>query len=399
MLISNVQKKQLLILPSAQNTLGGTLVTLSLMSKGFADCGMGDKLKILACSGSLLENYLKEKGSGKYLQIIQAGNQKEFLQKSLEFIHQQPKDFPLLLDNCVQREVVPTLTILTPKLRWSGRPVYFFFHDLSLSYNHLGYLGRKVFFSLLKPMAICNSHYTASHIKNFVSPVKGVLYQPVDLEKFNSNLSEKTPPEKLKPILDKGEKLILTPSRIKLSGDMNDKNLFALLPLLVELKRRGYKYHGVIVGEDKTPNQIASRSLQEEATKLGVADCFSILPPTFEIENYYKYADVVVTLAPREPFGRTVVEAIACGVPVVGSNTGGISEILNHFAPEWTVAPNDFKAAADTIINIANNPNSRNLIAQGQLWIKTECSLQGYARKIMEITQLTPTNELIYNEN
>ncbi len=396
MLISTKSEKQLLILPSAQETLGGTLVSLSLMIQGFEECGMADKLKILACSGSLLEKYLKEKVGEKCLQIIHSANKNDFLQKSLEFIHQQPLNFPVLLDNCVQREVVPTLTISTPKLRLSRRPVYFFFHDLSLSYNPLGYAGRKVFFCLLKPIAICNSHYTASHIKNFVSPVKGVLYQPVDLKKFNSNIYNNPPPQELKPILDRGAKIMLTPSRIKLSGDVNDKNLFALLPVLAQLKSRKYNYHGVIVGEDKTPNKIASSSLYEEARKLGVEDCFSILPATFEIENYYKYADVVVTLAPREPFGRTVVEAIACGIPVVGSNTGGISEILYNFAPEWTVPPNDFIAIANTIIGIANNPNTQNLIAKGQRWVKAECSLESYACKIMEITQVTSINDLIY---
>lgn len=97
----------------------------------------------------------------------------------------------------------------------------------------------------------------------------------------------------------------------------------------------------------------------------------------------------MITLAPREPFGRTVVEAIACGVPVVGSQTGGIGEILHHFAPEWTVDPNDPVAAAEAIVHIAADPNTPNILAKGRHWVETHCSTVGYARKIMEITGLT----------
>jgi glycosyltransferase involved in cell wall biosynthesis len=115
------------------------------------------------------------------------------------------------------------------------------------------------------------------------------------------------------------------------------------------------------------------------------------LPPSFAIEQYYKYADVMVTLAPREPFGRVVVEAIACGVPVVGSQTGGIGEILHHFAPEWTVDPNDPVAVAEAIVRITADPNTPNILAQGKSWVKTQCSVESYARRIMEITGIAPT--------
>lgn len=181
---------------------------------------------------------------------------------------------------------------------------------------------------------------------------------------------------------------MLTPSRITEPGKVNDKNLRTLIPVLAQLKATGHHYHGIIIGQDSSPGQSLKRDLLSQAESLGVADCFTILPPTFTIKDYYNYADIVVTLAPREPFGRTVIEAIACGVPVVGSNTGGISEILHSFAPEWTVDPNDPIAAAAAIIRIAADPNTPNTLARGRHWVETHCSTVGYARKMMEITGL-----------
>ena len=192
---------------------------------------------------------------------------------------------------------------------------------------------------------------------------------------------------------------MLTPSRLNKPGTVNDKNLRALIPVLVQLKAHGHHYHSVVVGEDGSSKQTYTRDLLEIAERSGVADCFTILPPTVTIEDYYKSADVVVTLAPREPFGRTVVEAIACGIPVVGSQTGGIGEILSHFAPEWTVAHDDPVAAAETIVRVAADPNTPDLLIRGRHWVEARCSVEGYAQQMLEIVGLTKQTQCLLTQS
>lgn len=380
---------KLLILPGACDALGGTLVTLSLLIKGFENCGAADSLCVVVHSGSLMEKYLIAAGQGFCLQLIQADNKAQFLKKALQWVGKQPKDYPLLLDNCVERPLLPIITLAAPALRISGRAVYHFCHDLALSYNYFGYLVRKFAFTCLSPKAICNSRFTARHISRLMSDIRGILYQPVDTERFNHQAAS-DPPRELRPILRSGSRVMLTPSRIKEAGVVNNKNLSALIPVVAHLKTMGYSYHAVVIGEDKSPGQIHTRALLESAERAGVANYFTILPPTFAIENYYKYADIVVTLAPREPFGRTVVEAIACGVPVVGSSTGGIGEILAHFAPHWTVDPDDPVAAAETIVRVAADPHTHTVLTQGMKWVKTQCSIERYTQEIMQITLISP---------
>ncbi|MCJ8282188.1 MAG: glycosyltransferase family 4 protein, partial [Rivularia sp. ALOHA_DT_140] len=145
-------------------------------------------------------------------------------------------------------------------------------------------------------------------------------------------------------------------------------------------------YHSVVIGEDLSPGKIYTQELLELAKNAGVADRFTMLPPTFAIEDYYRHACVVLTLAPREPFGRTVVEALACGVPVIGSNTGGIGEILSNFAPEWMVDPEDPKAAAEAIVRVTTNANTVKTLEKAKNWVHSECSVTSYAKKMMEIT-------------
>ncbi len=90
----------------------------------------------------------------------------------------------------------------------------------------------------------------------------------------------------------------------------------------------------------------------------------------------------------EKPFGRTVVEAIACNVPVVGSNTGGINEILQNFAPEWTVNPDDSMEVAKTIIDVTKNSHKQELLIKGQNWVENQCSLENYALGMIKFTGL-----------
>ncbi len=380
---------KLLIVPGACDALGGTLVSLSLAIQGFEQCEMQEALKVLVQKGSKMEHYLEEAGQGAYLQLISASDKQQYFQRAIDWVHQQPIESPLLLDNCVYRPLLPILITSSVRLRRSNRPIYHFCHDLAVTNGNLKNLLRKFAFTCLAPQAICNSHFTVQYIRRLMPDVRGVLYQPVDFKRFNST-SKVSPPAPLQPILASGAKIILTPSRINHASTFNDKNLRALIPVLAELKAKGYNYHGVIIGEDLSSNKINTQELLLKADIARVSDRLTVLSPVFEIENYYKHADVVVTLAPREPFGRVVVEAIACGVPVVGSCTGGIGEILNQAAPKWQVDPEEPIQAAKKIIELENTLETEKELSQAQAWVEEKCSLIEYAQKMAEITGLKP---------
>jgi glycosyltransferase involved in cell wall biosynthesis len=387
-------QRKLLIVPGACDALGGTLVTLSFLIQGFVEQGKADSIKVLASAGSVLERYLRAAGQDAVLEVVLGDDKRDFLRNALAWVNQQPLEWPLLLDNCVERSLLPTLILAAPKLRLSGRPIYHFCHDLALSYNALGYWSRKLAFGLLSPKALCNSSYTKSHIQTFVPDVAGVLYQPVDLEKFKPRLRlQVQPPPSLVPMIASGARIMLTPSRINLAGIVNDKNLRGLIPVLAELKQRGAFYHGVVIGEDRSSDQSNSKALIAEAERFDIADRFTILPPTFEIADFYRFADVVVSLAPREPFGRVIVEAIACGIPVVGSCTGGIGEILNQVAPNWRVSPDNPSEIAQAILSIAADSQTPAILQTARSWVEEHCSVARYANDMMKLTGVAEYRE------
>ena len=75
-----------------------------------------------------------------------------------------------------------------------------------------------------------------------------------------------------------------------------------------------------------------------------------------DIANIYKISDIVFNLSQTpEPFGRTMIEAIACGAKVVGWNHGGASEILSELFPQGLVTLNHMNELLKTTNQVASS--------------------------------------------
>jgi glycosyltransferase involved in cell wall biosynthesis len=69
----------------------------------------------------------------------------------------------------------------------------------------------------------------------------------------------------------------------------------------------------------------------------------------------YSAADLFATFPLQEAFGLTVLEAMACGVPVVGSAVGGLLDIVRNGVNGVTVAANHVDGLARPITDLLND--------------------------------------------
>lgn len=108
-------------------------------------------------------------------------------------------------------------------------------------------------------------------------------------------------------------------------------------------------------GEPLTEEENAER----QRIVMGVAasgrpDCFTLVSKLdlSRVPEYYTAADVFVTPSPYEPFGLVVIEAMACGAPVIATNQGGPPEIISEGQDGYLVHPSNTALLAERIASL-----------------------------------------------
>jgi glycosyltransferase involved in cell wall biosynthesis len=111
-------------------------------------------------------------------------------------------------------------------------------------------------------------------------------------------------------------------------------------------------------GLDTDPEAVRLRELSRAR---GVEDRVRLLGSVTraEVPALLRSADVAVCVPWYEPFGIVPLEAMACGIPVVGSAVGGLLDTVAHRRTGLLVPPRDPEALAAAIRHLLDNPSLR----------------------------------------
>jgi len=135
----------------------------------------------------------------------------------------------------------------------------------------------------------------------------------------------------------RGRRLLTLPGRItRLKGHDH------FLQLLCELKSRGQSVHGLIVGGEDRGKARYGRELRRLVTSLSLDDDVTFTGLQSDMKEIYAISDLVLSLSSKpESFGRTVLEALSLGTPVLGYAHGGVGEILRTVYADGLVKSGD----------------------------------------------------------
>ena len=126
--------------------------------------------------------------------------------------------------------------------------------------------------------------------------------------------------------------------------------------------------------------------LEAQARSLGVDHALAITPPTDAIAAAYAASDLVLQLSRKpEAFGRTVIEALAVGRPVLGWDHGGVGELLRELQPA---------GAAPCFDAGALRAGAFALLARSAAAAATMPSLTHYSLRAMQDATLSVYDEL-----
>jgi glycosyltransferase involved in cell wall biosynthesis len=107
----------------------------------------------------------------------------------------------------------------------------------------------------------------------------------------------------------------------------------------------------LIVGGGKLENE-----LRKLAAQLRVADAVYFTGFQKEVGKFLAALDVFVLPSHMEGLNNSVIEAMMVGKPVIGTNVGGIPEIIEHGKTGVLIPPGNHSALAEAVAGMVKNP-------------------------------------------
>lgn len=162
------------------------------------------------------------------------------------------------------------------------------------------------------------------------------------------------------PVL-RGRPIVTLPGRLtRLKGHAE------FLRLVDRLRRHVPSLQALIVGGEDAQRMAYAREVHQLVDDLGLAEHVTFTGHRSDIRDIFAVSNVVISLTanPPEAFGRTTLEALSLGVPVVGYDHSGVGEILAAVFPEGAVTPGDLDAIEARVLDILQHgahvpPNDR----------------------------------------
>lgn len=191
-------------------------------------------------------------------------------------------------------------------------------------------------------------------------------YLGVNINEFNKNIKTQHQLRGNLNLLPEN-KIVLTATRI-IHGKRNilqEKGLINLIQAFSKLLPR-YPESRLLIAVGKPPDNLKTEFNQAYEMLLGYIRLHNIEAQTIvemfklnEMPEVYGGSSVFVLPSENETFGQVFIEAMACGLPVIGTKVGGIPEIISDSSNGYLIPPNDSSILAQMIEKLMNDRSTR----------------------------------------
>jgi glycosyltransferase involved in cell wall biosynthesis len=197
--------------------------------------------------------------------------------------------------------------------------------------------------------------------KTFPAEKITTIYNGIDLKRFQFN------PKKPNRVLKIGTIGHLAP--------IKGHDVFIEAAKIVVEKLQNTQF--VIVGEDKSKAGENRRNIEDLIAKSNLGEKIKLIGWVDDIRPILSDFDLFVSAARSEPFGLVLLEAIACGVPVIATRSEGAQEIIESNQSGILTPLEDAEPLAEKILDLLNSPEKRkNLSVNGRKRVEDCFSLE-----------------------
>lgn len=236
-------------------------------------------------------------------------------------------------------------------------------------------------------LVICNSHYVRNGILDRFPDVGRkieVVHNGVDVDQFAPLAAD---PGRLRNGGEEGGLKVLYAGRLT-----REKGVHLLIDAMKEVFRRDSRVNLELVGSfwwgsnKRTPYVEELKAMARDAGRRVVFRGYvrSDLMPAV-----YQSADIFVAPSVwQEPFGKVILEAMACGLPVIASNRGGIPEVVGGAG--ILLDPEDLPTLSASICRLlADVPLRRRLSVMGRMRAVQEFNWNRIAPQVEQLLRGT----------
>lgn len=97
--------------------------------------------------------------------------------------------------------------------------------------------------------------------------------------------------------------------------------------------------------------------MHQLVSNLGLTDNVLFLGKQKNVNDLLSISDLMLLMSDKESFGLVLLEAMSCEVPCIGTNVGGVPEVINHNKTGYIVEPGDINLASAYAIHLLQNKN------------------------------------------
>jgi len=204
----------------------------------------------------------------------------------------------------------------------------------------------RITYSLLPHVVVTVSEYVRRYlIREGVCPENVVtIHTGIDMTKF----SPEAVPGNLRQEMGMAEETPLIGTVAILRRKKGYHVLLDAIPLV--LKKAPHAIFA-FVGDGPQKENISGTIEQ-----LGLSGNVRLLGMRWDIPNVLKSIDIFALPTLQEALGSAFVEAMAMGKPVIGTNVGGVSEVIKDGSNGYLVEPNNAAALSEAILKVLEDP-------------------------------------------
>jgi glycosyltransferase involved in cell wall biosynthesis len=231
---------------------------------------------------------------------------------------------------------------------------------------------------ILSSCIIANSNATAARFKPSIHRKIRIVYNGLDLKWLRDPLVEKA------EFIRNDWKVLLVVARVS-----RDKRHDIILSSFEKLAKEDPTVHLVCIGSNDALDPIWWDLMQQRTQQSALKERIHWIGHVKDVRPWYKVAHMLLLGSESESFGRVVVEAMACGVPVIATRVGAIPEILREKIDGILITPGSTTEVCEAALKLLRDESLRKRLSDSGRRRAEEFSLERHVKQMVRVFEET----------